>query len=141
MPPYRVGIIGCGRPRKAESSTGFGMAHAHAEGYKASPDAKIVSLADIILENAQAFQAEHGGDHIYRDYQEMLQKEALDIVSISTWPHLHAEMVISAAQAGVKQIAYMAQITSSSLSWTWSMRSRRGANPNSQRGKRSRQPS
>jgi len=104
MPPYRVGIIGCGRPRKEEGATGFGMAHAHAEGYEASPDAEIVALADIVLENAEAFQAEHGGDHIYRDYQEMLQKEALDIVSISTWPHLHAEMVISAAQAGVKAI-------------------------------------
>ena len=29
----------------------------------------------------------------------MLAREQLDIVSISTWPHLHAEMVIAAAEA------------------------------------------
>jgi len=34
----------------------------------------------------------------------MLAQEALDIVSISTWPHLHAEMVIAAAEAGVRAV-------------------------------------
>lgn len=27
---YRVGMIGCGRPRATEGATGFGMSHAHA---------------------------------------------------------------------------------------------------------------
>lgn len=44
---YQVGIIGCGRPWKSEGATGFGMSNAHAEGYKTSPDAEIVALADI----------------------------------------------------------------------------------------------
>jgi UDP-N-acetylglucosamine 3-dehydrogenase len=104
MPPYRVGIIGCGRPWKSEGATGFGMSHWHAEGYKASPDAQIVALADINLENARAFQELHGGEHLYADYREMLVQEQLDIVSICTWPHLHAEMVTAAAEAGVKAI-------------------------------------
>ncbi|MCC9074563.1 Gfo/Idh/MocA family oxidoreductase [Litorilinea aerophila] len=104
MALFRVGIIGCGRPWRSEGATGFGMSHAHALGYKASPDAEIVALADINLENARAFQEQHGGERIYTDYREMLEKEALDIVSISTWPHLHAEMVIAAAEAGVKAI-------------------------------------
>jgi len=43
-------------------------------------------------------------DRIYTDYREMLARENLDIVSICTWPHLHAEMVIAAAEAGVKAI-------------------------------------
>lgn len=104
MAKYRVGIIGCGRPREADGATGFGMSHRHAEGYEESPDTEIVALADIVPENAKAFQAMHGGDALYEDYQEMLATEALDIVSISTWPHLHAEMVIAAAQAGVQAI-------------------------------------
>ncbi|MCD6518421.1 MAG: Gfo/Idh/MocA family oxidoreductase [Anaerolineae bacterium] len=104
MPEFRVGIIGCGRPIRTEGATGFGMAHAHALGYEASPDAKIVALADINLENARVFQREHGGERIYQDYHEMLAKEQLDIVSICTWPHLHAEMVIAAAEAGVRAI-------------------------------------
>jgi len=101
---YRVGIIGCGRPLNEEGATGFGMSHAHARGYEASPDAEIVALADIKIENAKAFQAEHGGERIYLNYKEMLAKENLDIISITTWPHLHAEMVIASAEAGVKAI-------------------------------------
>mgnify|MGYP001119617708 CR=1 FL=1 len=70
----------------------------------ASPDAEIVALADINLDNAKAFQAEHGGENLYQDYHGMLAEEHLDIVSICTWPHLHAEMVIAAAEARVKAI-------------------------------------
>ena len=101
---FRVGIIGCGRPRMTTGATGFGMSHAHADGYRLSPDVKIVALADINLDNARAFQAEHGGECIYADYHEMLAQEELEIVSISTWPHLHAEMVIATAASGVKAI-------------------------------------
>jgi UDP-N-acetylglucosamine 3-dehydrogenase len=101
---YRVGIIGCGRPRNTEGATGFGMSHQHALGYEASPDAEIVALADINLDNGRAFQTEHGGERIYADYREMLARESLDIVSICTWPHLHAPMVIASAEAGVKAV-------------------------------------
>ncbi|MEA3408026.1 MAG: Gfo/Idh/MocA family oxidoreductase [Chloroflexota bacterium] len=101
---FQVGIIGCGRPLEEEEHTGFGMAHAHVRGYEASPDAELVALADIKKENAEAFQKEHGGERIYTDYHEMLEEEALDIVSICTWPHLHAEMVIACAEAGVKAV-------------------------------------
>jgi predicted dehydrogenase len=104
MAPYRVGFIGCGRPWRTEGSTGFGMSHAHAQGYKASPDVQIVALSDINLDNAKAFQERHGGEQIYTDYHEMLANEQLDIVSICTWPALHAPMVVAAAEAGVKAI-------------------------------------
>jgi predicted dehydrogenase len=104
MSVFRVGIIGCGRPWKSEGATGFGMSNYHAHGYTASPDAAIVALADLNLDNARAFQAVHGGEQIYTNYREMLAKERLDIVSISTWPHLHAPMVIAAAEAGVRAI-------------------------------------
>jgi UDP-N-acetylglucosamine 3-dehydrogenase len=104
MTQFRAGIIGCGRPWKSQDASGFGMAHFHAHGYAASADTTIVALADINLDNARAFQAEHGGERIYADYQEMLAREQLDIVSICTWPHYHAPMVIAAAEAGVKAI-------------------------------------
>jgi predicted dehydrogenase len=101
---FQVGIIGCGKPWRSEGATGFGMSHAHARGYLASPDCKLVALADISAENARAFQQANGGDRIYTDYHAMLAQEPLDIVSISTWPHLHAPMVIACAEAGVKAI-------------------------------------
>jgi predicted dehydrogenase len=80
------------------------MSHAHAGGYAASPDAQLVALADINCENAQSFQALHGGDRIYEDYRDMLAQEHLDIVSICTWPRSHAPMVLAAAEAGVRAI-------------------------------------
>ena len=104
MTTYRVGIIGCGRPRQTEGATGFGMSHAHAKGYSESPHAEIVALADINEENARAFQQEWGGDELYSDYHEMLAQAKLDIVSVCTWPHLHADMVVAAAEAGVKAV-------------------------------------
>src|SRR5437762_10068954 len=104
MAQFRVGIIGCGRPWKSPGASGFGMSNFHAHGYTTSPDATIVALADVNLDNARAFQTAHGGERIYTDYHEMLAREQLDIVSICTWPHLHAPMVIAAAEAGVKAI-------------------------------------
>jgi UDP-N-acetylglucosamine 3-dehydrogenase len=104
MAKYRVGIIGCGRPWRSDGATGFGMSHAHADGYTRSPLAEIVALADISRENAEAFREKWGGEAIYDDYHAMLAAENLDIVSISTWPHLHAEMVVACAEAGVKAV-------------------------------------
>ncbi len=104
MAPFRVGIIGCGRPWKSQDASGFGMANFHARAYTTSPDTTIVALSDINLDNARAFQAQHGGEHIYVDYHEMLAQEHLDMVSICTWPQHHAPMVIAAAEAGVKAI-------------------------------------
>ncbi len=104
MDEFRVGIIGTGRPWKSEGATGFGMSHCHAKGYNESPYSRIVALSDLVREHAEAFKAIQGGDAIYEDYHEMLAKENLDIVSICTWPHLHAEMVIAAAEAGVRAI-------------------------------------
>lgn len=104
MSQFRVGIIGCGRPLRTEGATGFGMSNWHAKAYEQSPDCEIVALADISTENALAFQQEHGGEHIYTDYHEMLKMERPDIVSVCTWPGLHAEMVIAAAETGAKGI-------------------------------------
>ncbi len=104
MATYKVGIIGCGRPWKSAGATGFGMAHLHAKGYAASPDVEIVAAADISQANLDAFCAEHHVPRGYLSADAMFANEQLDIVSICLWPHLHAEMTIKAAQAGVKAI-------------------------------------
>jgi predicted dehydrogenase len=82
----------------------MGMTNRHALGFKASPDAEIAALCDLDLDAARDFQARHGGERVYQDYQEMLTKELLDIISIGTYPNTHAEIVIAAAKAGVKAI-------------------------------------
>jgi len=104
MATFKVGIIGCGRPRKEEGSTGFGMGHSHCRAYQALPDCEVVACADIKQENLEAFAKEHKVPNTYPDYKKMLQKEDLDIVSICTWIALHAEMVCASAESGVKAI-------------------------------------
>ena len=104
MTKFKVGIIGCGRPLRTDGATGFGQGHIHAQGYEASPDCEIVAAADIRQDNLELFCQEHKVAGAYLDYKEMLAKEALDIVSITVWPHLHASMVIDAARSGVKAI-------------------------------------
>jgi predicted dehydrogenase len=102
--PYRVGIIGCGRPWKSEGATGFGMARAHARGLLASERVRIVALADPNRDNALAFQADLGGERLYAHHREMLSAEKLDIVCISTWTKLHAPMVVDCAEARVRAV-------------------------------------
>lgn len=101
---YRVGIIGAGKPWRSAGATGFGMAHMHAEGYRASSNTRLIAVADLNLDNARAFQQRHGVAGVYQDYREMLAQERLDIVSICTWPQLHAEMVVACAESGVRAV-------------------------------------
>ena len=104
MPKYRVAIIGTGRRHGTPGATGWGMAHEHMRGYKASVDCQLVAMADIRLENADLFQKEYGGEAIFQDFRQMLAETKPDIISVCTWPHSHCEIVLAAAEAGVKAI-------------------------------------
>ena len=102
---YRAAIIGTGRPRGQEGSTGAAISRHHVHAYKAN-GCEVVALADIRAENAEAFRAEHviPGARVYTGYREMLRDARPDIVSICTWPHLHAEMAIACAEAGIRAV-------------------------------------
>ena len=104
MTKLRVGIIGCGRPGRAKGATGSGTAHVHAKGYVASPDCELVAAADIKEENLEAFCDKYGIAGRYLEHRDMLAQAELDVISVCVWPHLHARMVIDAAQAGVRAI-------------------------------------
>jgi len=93
MSKFRAGIIGCG-----------GRGQAHAVGYAASDDVEVVACADPVGESRWKFQEDYGVERTYKDFRDMLEGEALDIVSVCTWPESHAEMVITAAGRGVKAI-------------------------------------
>jgi UDP-N-acetyl-2-amino-2-deoxyglucuronate dehydrogenase len=89
---YRVGILGCG-----------GIANAHMKAYQ-NAGFNVVAAADIKQEQLDKFKAAYRIKKTYLDYQRMLRKEKLDIVSICTWSPLHCEMTVNAAEAGVKGI-------------------------------------
>lgn len=102
----RVAILGTGLPYTAEGRTGFGMSRAHAPGYLQSGRCEIVALSDLVEERMARFNEElcEGKATLYRDYKALLATEKPDMVSIATWPHLHCEMVVAAAEAGVRAI-------------------------------------
>lgn len=104
MSKLKAAIIGCGRPHRQSGATGSGMSHAHAKAYNALPNAELVAVADIVRANAEAFQSEHNVPRIYEDYNQMLENEQPDIVSICTWPHLHAPMTRDCAKAKVRAV-------------------------------------
>src|SRR5579871_766548 len=103
---YRYAIIGTGRPWRSEGATGFGMAHPHYHGFTQTGQVDLIAIADIRDDNARLFlekYQERETTH-YTDYRTLLAEEKPDIVSITTWPHLHAEMTVAACEAGVRAI-------------------------------------
>ncbi len=101
---YRVAVIGAGRPWRSEGSTGFGMSHVHVHAYQATGQCRLAAVADINEENAAVFAGQYGRAAVYTDYEAMLWEERPDIVSVCTWPALHAPMVVACAAAGVKAV-------------------------------------
>jgi len=99
----QAAVIGCGRPWKADGSTGFGMSHKHVLALQ-KLGVEVVAAADISQENARAFGEQHGISRLYSDYNEMLGSQKFDWVSICTWPFLHAPMTIAAARSGARAI-------------------------------------
>ncbi len=89
MGTFRVGIIGCGNI--------FPM---HAVSVEQQKHAQLVAVCDNKADRAKE-KAEEFDCHYYSDYQEMINKENLDVVHICTPHYLHAPMAIYAANKGV----------------------------------------
>ena len=90
---YRVGIIGCGW-----------MGKAHAQAYTELENVDLAAASDTHPKALAELQEAHDIAGGYADYHEMLKKEDLDIVSVCSWPGLHAPMTIAAAEAKVPGI-------------------------------------
>ncbi|MFD1514915.1 Gfo/Idh/MocA family protein [Halomarina rubra] len=102
---YRVAIIGTGANPEKKDRTGYAMAYRHAPGYLRLDDCDLVACADIVPENARAF-ADHfdiAQTSVYEDYQEMLDEEDLDVVSVCVPAAYHADIVVGCAEHGSLQ--------------------------------------
>ncbi len=104
MAKLKAAMIGCGMPASEEGRTGSAMAQAHIEGYVAVEETEMVAIVDIKQANLDYYSKKFKVPNAYTDYRKMLKDEKPDIVSISTWPALHAEIVITCAKADVKAI-------------------------------------
>lgn len=85
-----IGLIGAG-----------GITAGHIRGYNAIPDqAKVVAIADVVEENARRRAEEVGGADILSDYAQLVGRDDVDAVDICLPHHLHADAIITAANAG-----------------------------------------
>ena len=88
---FRVAVIGCGA-----------ISDMHLLPLRDRADTKIVALADIKIERAEAKQAEYAPDAtVYTDYLTMLDEQKPDVVHICTPHYLHKEMACAAMERGI----------------------------------------
>ena len=104
MNTYRVGVIGCGRIASLMEDSSKVHPVTIAGAFDSLPNTKLVAAANRGEEKLRAFGERWRVNALYHDYQEMLNKEELDIVCVATHPPLHAEMVVAATEAGAKGI-------------------------------------
>ena len=111
---YRVGIVGLGRVASSIQDEVAGYAgrmllpYSHTHAYAAVPQTRVCAVADIDSQKTAAYlerwQPVFGDIAAYASYEEMLQNENLDIVSVCTHAPLHAPVTQTAVQAGVKAV-------------------------------------
>ena len=97
MVKLRVGIIG---------RTGKGDYGHHLDtAYQWVPEVEVVAVADEDTSGLKRAAMRTGANGLYADYREMLVAEELDLVNVCPrWLDCHAEMVIAAAESGVRGI-------------------------------------
>ncbi|NLP52915.1 Gfo/Idh/MocA family oxidoreductase [Bacillus sp. RO1] len=89
MKKIRVGIIG----------TGFG-AKVHAPVMRSHPGFEVVSIASVSRGRLDEIKEETGIENVYGNWEEMLDSEEIDLVSVASAPLLHHDMVVKAFASG-----------------------------------------
>ena len=111
---YRVGVVGLTgiattRPDvDPQAVLNTPAPHSHVGGYAVIPQTRLVAVCELKTELFDQFK-EQWGDvfpdvRTYTDYREMIEKENLDILSVVTSDNRHVDIVVHAANVGVKGI-------------------------------------
>jgi len=87
----RYGLIGAGSNAERK----------HLNNYMTLPNVELISICDVNIENAQRLAKKYNISKVYGNYEEMLNNEDLDIVSVCTPNYLHAEISTYALSKGV----------------------------------------
>ena len=93
----RVGVVGC---------KGIGIQHA--AGAAGLESTEVAAGCDLV-QNARAAFHSHWKERfprlqMYGDHREMLAEAELDVVTVATSDHRHADIVVDAAEAGVRGV-------------------------------------
>ena len=102
---YRVGVIGLGQiAYNIDKDPNRKIIWSHIKAYQSIEKCKISAICDINLSTVQVIQKECNIKNGYIDYNEMLNENKLDIVSICTPIQTHFEIVKKCIETGVKAI-------------------------------------
>lgn len=100
---YRCAVIGCGR-----IGCGFDdnskLIRTHTGAYYANTNTVLNALCDIDKKKLKKYGKKYQVQNLYTDYNEMLKKEKLDIISVCTLVDTHYNIVRSAVNNSVKGI-------------------------------------
>ena len=108
MEVYKAALIGCSRmgafiDNEVPEERG---AYSHAAGYEACDRTRMIACSDLredVMEQV-GLRYDVPKDKQYTDYKEMIAAEKPDIVSVATQPEHRTDIVIHAAENGVKAI-------------------------------------
>ena len=110
MSSLSVAIIGCGRMGTTIDDEIAGhplhgkTPYSHAACYAAVEDTEMIACSDVVEEKVERTKLRYGIPNGYSEYREMVEKENPDIVSVTTRPVNHEEVVVFCAENGVKGI-------------------------------------
>ena len=86
---YGYGIVGCGV-----------ISPVHLEAISRVPRAKLVATCDLIEERAKAAAEKWGAEAYYTDFNDLLAREDIDVVHITTPSSHHHVVSIATSKAG-----------------------------------------
>lgn len=91
MPKHqvRIGIVGAGFARSTQIP-----------GFMNCDGATVVAIASRHQEHAAEVAREFGIEHVARDWQELVEREDVDLVSVVTPPSTHMEITLAALDRG-----------------------------------------
>ncbi|SDO33964.1 Gfo/Idh/MocA family protein [Alkalicoccus daliensis] len=98
----KVAVIGCGSIAR----------HRHLPEYAANQDVEIAAVCDIVQERAEELGSIYDA-MAYTDYQEMLEREEIEAVSVCLPNYLHAPVSIAALKSGKHVLCEKPMATSS----------------------------
>ena len=106
---YTAAIIGCGRmggsiDDEVRNSPGIIFPYSHAGTYQACPRTTLVAASDVLDDKLHPFCRRWEIPHAYSDFRELIEREQPDIISVTTRPASHREIVVYAAEHGVRAI-------------------------------------
>lgn len=111
MKTYRAAVIGCSRmgafiDNEVPDYKAIKLPYSHAAGFFAEERTDLIACADLRTEVMEQFGNRYNvpKSNQYTNYIEMIEQEEPDIVSVATQPEHRAEIVIYAAENGVKAI-------------------------------------